>query len=175
MKDDQPAIKVEWKTTIIPNSAQNRTEPLVASAKEIEAIIANPKSFEPNKPLESSELMPETLPEIEAAPRYNANVQYEAPVVTYSENDRLLIKAIQLAVANGWGDYHRFANDAVTVGMEGEAVIANMKKTNTEVQKVILNRGFNMALWGDSWKDHLKELAISAEPMKYLKEHLPDD
>lgn len=169
--DDQKAARVDWKVSIIPADAGNRHDPLVADPKEIEAVLSNPGSLKSPAPIEPSDLTNKPA-EIEAAPRYNANVPYTPQPTIYSPNDQTLIKAVQQAVKNGWRDAHRYANDAMTIGLEGEAVVSGMKKRQANVNDLLLDKAFNQALWGDSWQTHLKELVVAEQPIDYIKEQL---
>lgn len=163
----QPAAKVKWRTAIIPQDAENLTEPVKALPAEIEGIINNPGELRPPEPLDLSQVYNKT--ELSPSPRYNANVPYSPQPIVYSANDFLLMKAIREAVKNGWTDYHRYANDATTIGMEAEAVINGMRKLNTKVQDLLLDKQFAKAFLGESWEADLPKLVIADDIMQALK------
>lgn len=157
--------KIDWNISLIPQGATNSSDPLVASEDEIKDVINNPSLLSMPKPIES---------EVEAAPRYNANVPYSPEPVVFSYNDQILLKAIRKAVKNGWKDYHRFANDAVTIGMEAERAITGMKKGSMKVEELLYDKTFARCLWLDDWQTRLSEMVVADNLMNYLKEHLDD-
>lgn len=189
----KPAAKLDWKTSIIPKDAGNPTDPVAVSPQELEAVIANPSSLQTPQPIDTG---------VEAAPRYNANVPYNPPPIVYSPNDKIVMEAIAIAVKNGWKEYHRFANDATTIGMEPEAIIDGMKRRNAKINELLLDKDFCKALWpghinnhkfsdydepakvtcesckrpipfgNPCWQNHLQNLVISDNPVEYLKEVL---
>ena len=170
---DQKAVRPDWKISTIPKDASNATDPIVASNKEIEAVIANPSSLKPNTPLESDEVIQKTT-ELDTPPRFNANLPYTPQPTIYSMNDQILMQAIRVAVKNGWPDYHRFANNAVTIGMEAEAVVEGMKKQRQAVDTLLFKQDFCKYVWPKTWKDNLAKMIVSDDQMKYLEGHLSD-
>lgn len=169
--DEQSAVNPGWKVSIIPHSAGNRTEPDVADPREVEAIIAG-GAIQPSQPLESSELLKPDIPGLDPAPRYNANVPYAPPTINHSEYDLILIDAVRQAVKYGWKDAHRWANDAMTIGLEGEAVVKGMQRRGADVKTLIYDKSFAKAFFGEGWKDKLVVLIMSDNPMLVLKENL---
>ena len=159
--DRQPAIKPDWKVSLIPSNSGNRTEPEFASLQEIEGVISNPGSLQQPQPIEQPE-------PITPAPRFNANVPYSPQPVIYSMNDQIVMQAIRIAVANGWGEHHRFANSAVTIGMEGEAVIEGMKKRGASIAELFHSLEFLNKLWPNDYEKQTRFLA-SADPIKFLE------
>jgi hypothetical protein len=185
-----PAAHVDWKTSIIPKGAGNPADPVTVSPQELEAVIANPGSLQIPNPIDTG---------LEAAPRYNANVPYNPMPVVYSPNDKIVMEAIRLAVKNGWNEYTRFANSAVTIGMEAEAVIDGMKKRNANISELLFNKEFCKSVWPDHinnhkfsdydepakvtcesckrpipfgnpcWQNHLQSLVVADNPVEYLK------
>ena len=89
---DRKAVRPDWKISTIPKDASNATDPIVASNKEIEAVIANPSSLKPNTPLESDEVAQKPT-EIDTPPRFNANLPYTPQPTIYSMNDQILMRA----------------------------------------------------------------------------------
>jgi hypothetical protein len=160
--DRQPAINPGWKISIIPKNAGNATDPVFASTQEVESVIANPGSLAAPQPVES------TSTAVEVAPRYNANVPYNPEPVIYSMNDQIVMQAIRVAVANGWTEYHRFANSAVTIGMEAEAVIEGMKKRGASIAELFHSLEFLNKLWPNDYEKQTRFLA-SADPIKFLE------
>ncbi len=171
---DQKAIRPDWKVSTIPKDATNATDPVVASNKELEAVIANPTSLRPNTPLESDQVATKPT-QIEVAPRFNANVPYTPQPTIYSMNDQILMQAIRIAVKNGWSEYRHFANDAVTLGLEAEAVITGMKKQRLQVDTLLIKKDFCRFLWPKTWQTKLPEMILSDDQMKYLEGHLEDE
>jgi hypothetical protein len=136
----KPAIRPAWKVSTIPQNASNATDPTVASSQELEAVIANPGALQTPNPVEVGE-------GLDPAPRYNANVPYTPEPIIYNAQDEELMKRIRVAIQNGWKEYHRFANDSVTIGMEAEAVIQGMKKQHMQVQQLLLDEEFGKYAW----------------------------
>ncbi len=170
---DQKAVKPDWKVSTIPKDASNATDPIVASNKELESVIANPSSLQPNTPLETDEVAQKST-EIETPPRFNANIPYAPQPTIYSMNDQILMQAIRVAVKNGWRDFHRYANDAVTLGLEAEAVVEGMKRQRQSVEDLLIKKDFCKFLWPKTWKTKLPEMIISDDQMKYLGGHLDE-
>lgn len=168
---DQKAVKPDWKVSTIPKDASNATDPIVASTKELESVIANPSSLQPNTPLETDEVAQKTT-EIEAVPRFNANLPYTPQPTIYSMNDQILMQAIRVAVSHGWREYLHYANNAVTIGLEAEAVIEGMKKQRQSVDTLLLKKDFCRFLWPTTWEKNLSAMIISYDQMKYLEAHL---
>lgn len=171
---DQKAVKPDWKVSTIPKNASNATEPLVASTKELEEAILNPRSIQQATPLESDEIALKTT-ELNTVPRFNANLPYTPQPIVYSMNDQILMQAIRVAVANGWNDYHRIANGAVTIGMEAEAVIDGMKRRNDSIEGLVIKKDFCRYLWPKTWQTKLPEMIMSDNLLKYMEGHLKDE
>jgi len=165
MDSKQPAINPGWKISIIPKEAGNATEPVYASAQEIEGVIDNIGNLVMPEPIESKKA-------VEAAPRYNANVPYTPQPVIYSMNDQIVMAAIRRAVDNGWNDYHRFANDAVTIGMEAEAVITGMKKRQASINELLFDKDFNRCLYQEDWRQNMFDMISAPNSIKYIEDYL---
>lgn len=189
----KPAAHLTWKVSTIPQGSENAPDPVTVSPQELESVIANPGSLQVPQPVETTT----------AAPRYNANVAYTTQPTVYSPNDKIVMEAIRVAVKNGWNEYTRVANSAVTIGMEAEAVIDGMKKRNANIGELLFNKQFCKSVWPDHinnhkfsdydepakvtcesckrpipfgnpcWQNHLQNLVISDNPVEYLKENMP--
>lgn len=171
---DQKAVRPDWKVSTIPKDATNATDPIVASNEELEGIIANPASLIPPVPLENNDVIQNST-EIEVVPRFNANVAYAPQTINYSKNDEILMKAIRIAVKNGWSEYRHFANDAVTIGMEAEAVIIGMKKQRQPVDILLFQKDFCKYLWVNDWETKLPEMIMADDRMKYIEDSLNNE
>ena len=112
----------------------------MASPQELEAVIADPGSLTPPQPVETV-----TRP-IKPAPRYTADAPYTPDPVIYSAQDLQLMERIRTAVQNGWTGFHRYANDAVTIGLEPEAVIAGMRKQRMDAAQLLFDDEFIRAM-----------------------------
>jgi hypothetical protein len=141
--NEQRAVNPGWKVSIIPKDAGNATDPVVATSTELEAVIANPGSIKAPEP--QIQVQTRTT---EVTPRYNSNVPYHPQEIIYSAQDQEFMKIIHIAVANGWQGYHRWANDAVTIGMEPQAVITGMRKRNASAVELLLDPEFNQYVHG---------------------------
>lgn len=119
--------------------------------------------------------------------RANPNEQYETPTIPYNPREQVLLKVLKKAVANGWTGWRGFVNDAVTLGMEPEGVLRDMRRAQSPIEPLIYNHEFTKSLFGDEpvtkvpddpyvvehpWKTHLQQMVIADDPIKYLAEHV---
>lgn len=108
-------------------------------------------------------------------------------------NQEILQKAIQKAIAGGWSDYNSLeslkliSTTANTITLEGWVEYVEegqIDESKTEItfnyKELIYNHDFAKSLWGYEsgmfldppvWQQHLKQMVIADDPIKYLGEH----
>lgn len=104
--------------------------------------------------------------------RANPSEQYEVPVVSYSPRELILLKALKKAVSNGWQGWRGFVNDAVTLGMEPEGVLRDMRRAQAPIEPLIFNIEFVKSLWPDDWYNRIQDMAVDDERIKYIANSL---
>jgi hypothetical protein len=110
--------------------------------------------------------------------RANPNERYETPTITFNDREQVLLKALRKAVANGWTGWRGFVNDAVTLGMEPEGVLRDMRRAQAPIEPLIYNKEFAKMLWANpvasqpDWKYHLQHMILAEDAIRYLSEHV---
>lgn len=79
----------------------------------------------------------------------------------------VLLKALKLAIANGWTGWRTHVNDAVTVGQEAEGVLRDYRKGAKPIEPLIFDHDFAQAVAYD-----LRGLVMAQDRMRYLQENL---
>jgi hypothetical protein len=81
--------------------------------------------------------------------------------------EEVLLKALRMAVANGWEGWKTHVNDAVTVGQEAEGVLRDYRKGQKPIEPLIFDHDFAHFVGYD-----LIGLVLSTDRLRYLKEVL---
>lgn len=79
----------------------------------------------------------------------------------------VLLKALKLAIYNGWTGWKTHVNDAVTVGQEAEGVLRDYRRGQKPIEPLIFDHDFARAAGYD-----LVGLVLSTDRMKHLREVL---
>jgi hypothetical protein len=117
----------------------------------------------------------------------NPAARYESPDMHLSPREEVILRALRQAVRNGWTGWRGFVNDAVTIGLEPEGVLRDMRRARTPIEQLIYNHEFAKFLFGDEpitvnpddpyviehpWKGHLQRMVVADDPLKYLSENV---
>jgi hypothetical protein len=112
-------------------------------------------------------------------------------------NQEILIKAIEKAIANGCTNIGRLTvlpHDSLVIKDEAYTGVWEVSREGSynelTTEEIIFDHDFAKALWGDErlvivgntdwrtwplmWQQHLMQMVIADDPIKYLGENLPD-
>lgn len=89
-------------------------------------------------------------------------------------NQQILEKAIQKALDGGW-DITKVWDDPTYYEVEDDGIYDSRDyyvKERLSAQEIIFNHQFAISLWGKKPLNHLKQMVIAEDPIKYLGENI---
>ena len=115
----------DWDNVKIASPYDDTPEAEVAPKEELEGVIGG-----------------QNLPLPPPMERFNPNLPYSDASMVLNERDEILLAAIKKAIANGWIGWRERVNDATTIGLEGEQLIKEMKKTKADAKSLLFDVEF---------------------------------
>lgn len=138
--------------------------------------IASPYDETPDAPMAAEDelnhvILTQNVPE-NRPQRFNPAIPYIDASAILNDRDEILLQAVKKAIDNGWIGYKSRINDAMTLGMEAEQLVKEMKRTKANVRDLLFDHEFAEALWGEEFKEKLQAMVLEPDVILYVKEHL---